>query len=66
MSIRGYTFFLGCFYIMVVLLAFVCGLCVWVGRAFRSNTFTHVWPIQVRWGGDGSNGAPSWLSPHAA
>ncbi len=32
---------------MIVLLAFVVGLCLWVGRAFRDNTFSHVWPIQV-------------------
>ncbi len=48
LSIRGYAFYLGCLYIMIILLVFVCALCVWVGRAFRDNTFSHVWPIQVR------------------
>ncbi len=47
-STRGYTFFLGSLYIMIVLLVFVLGLCVWVGQAFKENRFSYVWPIQVR------------------
>ncbi len=45
---RSYTFFLGSLYIMIVLLVFVLGLCVWVGQAFKENRFSYVWPIQVR------------------
>ncbi len=68
LSIRGYAFYLGLLYIMIVLLVFVCGLCVWVGRAFRDNTFSHVWPIQVRQPCDAqrcSVAISAWSSVHA-
>ena len=59
---RGYTFFLGCMYIMVLGVAVNVALSVWVARSFQNNRFDHVWwvagpslIIAVYWWGGGSN-----------
>jgi hypothetical protein len=48
MSVRGYTFFLICMYILAVALAANVGLCVWVANSFKNNSFNHVWCVHRR------------------
>ncbi len=43
MSVRGYTFFLICMYVLAVALFVNLGLCVWVSNSFKNNKFDHVW-----------------------
>lgn len=42
---RGQGFFLAFFYIFVVLLFAVVGICVWVAWSFKNKRFDSVWPI---------------------
>jgi hypothetical protein len=43
MSVRGYTFFLICMYILAVALAANLAMCIWVSNSFKNNEFGHVW-----------------------
>ncbi|KAJ9530284.1 hypothetical protein QJQ45_023567, partial [Haematococcus lacustris] len=47
LAARGYLFFLGLMYSMVVGLLVAIILSVWVGHMFKNNRFDHVWPILV-------------------
>lgn len=40
---RGYTFFLGMLYVMVVGLLVAVALSIWVALQFQANRFDHVW-----------------------
>ncbi|GLC40592.1 hypothetical protein PLESTM_001090800 [Pleodorina starrii] len=52
LAARGYTFFLGIFYLFVGLLGVNLALSVWVAYSFSNNRFEYVWPIQfLRWFG---------------
>ncbi len=42
MTQRGYGFFIGCLYIMVVGLAMNVLLCAYVANSFKNNRFDHV------------------------
>jgi hypothetical protein len=43
MSARGYSFFLGCFYALVIGVVISVVISAWVGWSFQANRFDHVW-----------------------
>ncbi len=43
MAARGYSLFLGLMYVMAVGVVINVALCTWVGLAFASGKFDHVW-----------------------